>query len=113
MGDCDLPTAGNMIDTNLDWNLTAADALGVINYINSRSHRSVMSSPTASGGQGEPMSSSGDVSSGSDAAASQATMPEPSTTTTTSTPVNTAAADDLYAQLAAAEQALRNRFKRR
>jgi hypothetical protein len=111
----DMPTGTGMIDVNMDSDLTAGDALTVINFLNGRSHRSVTSGTSGGGsseGEAESPSNTEDSSSGIDA--SLTTMLEPSTTTTstTSTQVNPAAADNLYAGMEAAQQALKKKYKR-
>jgi hypothetical protein len=116
------PSFTSMIDVNLDSHLSAGDALSVINYLNARSHRSVVFSMAGSGGEAEPASSNGDTAdSGSDIDAALTTMLQPSTTSTststttsstTSNQVNPAAADNLYAGMEAAQQALKKKYKR-
>jgi uncharacterized surface anchored protein len=104
----------------MDSTLSAGDALTVINYLNARGHRSVMSNVPASGAEAEPQSDGGDASdSSSEIDATLTTMLEPSTTTisttttsTTENQVNPVAADNLYAEMEAAQEVLKKRYKR-
>jgi len=110
----DMPTGTGMIDVNMDSYLTAGDALTVINFLNGRSHRNVTSGTSGGGSEGEAESPSNTEDSSSGIDASLTTMLAPSTTSTSSASnqVNPAAADNLYAGMEAAQQALKKKFKR-